>query len=321
MSIEKTACLFALSANQQLANDVAKQLDLKISPSSVAHFADGETLCEPIESVRGKNCYVIQSTCNPVNDNLMELLIFVDALKRASAKTITVVIPYFGYARQDRKNKPRQPITARLIADLLKTAGVDRVVSVDLHASQLQGFFSCLMDEITAIPLLSSHFKGRVGPDWTVVSPDHGGVNRARRVAELLNLPLAMIDKRRSRANFAEVMNIIGDVEGKHCLIVDDIIDTGGSSYAGAKALLAKGAKSVRFACTHGVFSTPSHERLIASGLFTEIVVTDSIPLKDEMKNSIVTVLSLAPMIAKTIEHIEDGKPLTVVYEMFMDKI
>lgn len=319
--IDKNALLFSLTANKQLTEDVAKILGIKVSSATVSHFADGEILCEPIESVREKNCYIIQSTCGPVTEHLFEILIFVDALKRASAHKITVVMPYYGYARQDRKSKPRQPITSRLVADLLKTAGVDRVVCVDLHASQIQGFFSCLVDEMSAIPLLASHFAKVVGEDWITVSPDHGGVNRARKVAERLNTPLAIIDKRRSKPNEAEVMNIVGDVAGKHCLMIDDMIDTAGSCSEGAKALLAKGAKSVRIACTHGIFSGPVSKRLLEGNLFQEIVTTDSIPLKEEMKNPKVTVLSLAPMLAKIIEHVEMGLPLTYVYDMFTNKI
>ncbi len=319
--IDKNALLFSLTANKQLTEDVAKILGIKVSSATVSHFADGEILCEPIESVREKNCYIIQSTCGPVTEHLFEILIFVDALKRASAHKITVVMPYYGYARQDRKSKPRQPITSRLVADLLKTAGVDRVVCVDLHAPQIQGFFSCLVDEMSAIPLLASHFAKVVSEDWITVSPDHGGVNRARKVAERLNTPLAIIDKRRSKPNEAEVMNIVGDVAGKHCLMIDDMIDTAGSCSEGAKALLAKGAKSVRIACTHGIFSGPASKRLLEGDLFQEIVTTDSIPLKEEMKSPKVTVLSLAPMLAKIIEHVEMGLPLTYVYDMFTNKI
>ena len=319
--IGNNALIFSLTANVQLAQDVANLLGTTVSPVSVSHFADGEIICEPINSVREKNCYNIQSTCAPVTEHLFELLIFVDAVKRSSAKSVTVVVPYYGYARQDRKSKPRQPITSRLVADLMKTAGVDRVVCVDLHASQIQGFFSCLVDEMTAIPLLASHFYDKVGPDWITVSPDHGGVNRARKVAERLNTPLAIIDKRRTKPNEAEVMNIVGDIVGKHCLMIDDMIDTAGSCTEGAKALLAKGAKSVRIACSHGVFSGPAAERLLGNDVFEEIVTTDSIPLKDAMKHDKVTVLSLAPMLAKIIEHVELGLPLTYVYDMFAQNI
>lgn len=316
-----SARIFSLSANKKLTEDVAKILGVDVSKSLISHFADGETLCEPVDSVREKNCFIIQSTCGPVNENLFEIFVFVDALKRASAKSITVIMPYYGYARQDRKAKPRQPITSRLVADLLKTAGVTRVVCVDLHASQIQGFFSCLVDEITAIPLLASYFIDDKKDDWITVSPDHGGVNRARKVAEKLNTPLAIIDKRRRRPNEAEVVNIVGDVENKHCLIVDDIIDTAGSCMEAAKMLLSKGAKDVRIAATHGIFSGKAKERLIDSGLFKEIVITDSIPLKKEMEDEKVKVLSLAPMLAKIIEHIELGMPLTIVYDMFVEKI
>ena len=315
---KKPARIFSLSANKQLAQDIADILGIeRVTPTNVFHFADGETLCESLESVRDRNCYIIQSTCRPVNENLMEVLIFVDALKRGSAKTITVVMPYYGYARQDRVNKPRQPISARLVADLLKAAGVDRVVCVDLHAPQIQGFFSCLVDEVTAIPLLASHFIDSVDTDWVTVSPDHGGVNRARKVAEILNTPIAIIDKRRKRPNEAEVMNIIGDIKDKHCLMIDDIIDTAGSCIEGAKALLKAGAKDVRIAVSHGIFSDPAPERL-KEGVFKEIVVTDSICLREGLEDCNIQVLSLAPMLAKIIQHIEEGEPLTIVYDMFM---
>lgn len=317
--IGNNARIFSLTANTKLTKDVADILGVEVSKVNVSHFSDGEILCEPLESVREKNCYIIQSTCGPVTEHLFEILIFVDALKRASAHKINVIMPYYGYARQDRKSKPRQPITSKLVADLLKAAGVDRVICVDLHASQIQGFFSCVVDELTAIPLLASHFENVVDKDWITVSPDHGGVNRARKVAERLNTPLAIIDKRRSRPNEAEVMNIIGDVKGKHCLMIDDMIDTAGSCSEGARALLAKGAIDVRIACSHGIFSGPAPERLLQSNLFKEIVTTDSIPLKDTMKDPRVSVLSLAPFLAKIIEHIELGLPVTFVYDMFLN--
>ncbi|MBE6142445.1 MAG: ribose-phosphate pyrophosphokinase [Erysipelotrichaceae bacterium] len=310
--------IYSLSANKELTNEVAKILGVKVSPCNVNHFADGEVLCEPIETVREKDVYIIQSTCNPVTENLMEILVFVDALKRASARKINVVIPYFGYARQDRKAKPRQPITSKLVANLLYTAGVHRVITVELHAAQIQGFFDCLVDELTAIPLLSKYFKNKVTKDTVIVSPDHGGVNRARRIAERLNLPIAIIDKRRVAANVAEVMNIIGDVNGKDCLMIDDMIDTAGSCSAGAKLLKAKGAKTVSIACTHGVFSGPAAERLL-DGTFDQIVCTDSIPLPEKMKHPKVKVLSLAPMIASVIDHIENGEAVSLVYDVYND--
>ena len=310
--------IYSLSANKELAKDVAKILGVDVSKCNVNHFADGEVLCEPIETVREKDVYIIQSTCCPVTENLMEILVFVDALKRASAGKINVVIPYFGYARQDRKAKPRQPITSKLVANLLYTAGVFRVITVELHAAQIQGFFDCLVDELTAIPLLASHFKKKVTPNTVVVSPDHGGVNRARRFAEKLNLPIAIIDKRRVAANVAEVMNIVGDVEGKDCLMVDDMIDTAGSCSAGAKLLKAKGAKTVSIACTHGVFSGPAADRLL-DGTFDEVVCTNSIPLPEKMKHEKVTVLSLAPMIASVIDHIENGEAVSLIYDVYND--
>ena len=316
--LKDTACLFSLSVNKKLSEDIAKLLGVELTPISISHFADGETLCEPQVSIRGKNCYIIQSTCKPVNENIMELLVCIDALKRASAKTITAVIPYYGYARQDRKAKPRQPITSKLVADLLKAAGVTRVVCVDLHTSQIQGYFDCVMDEVTAIPLLADHFAKKVKDgNWTVVSPDHGGVNRARNVAEILNTPLAIIDKRRKRPNEAEVMNIIGDVKDQNCLMIDDIIDTAGSASEGAKALLKAGAKSVQIAATHGILSNPAKERLLDSGLFNEVVITDSIERKDGIQDEKLSVLSLAPILSQIIEHIEKGIPLSTVYDIY----
>ena len=308
--------IFSLSANKKLAEDIANELDMKVSEAHVTHFADGEILCEPVESVREKDVYIVQSTYTPVTENLFEILVFVDACKRASSRKINVIIPYFGYARQDRKSKPRQPITSRLVADLLKTAGVDRVISVDLHAPQIQGFFSCLIDELTAIPLLATHYEKDNNSNLVVVSPDHGGVNRARRVAEKINAPLAIIDKRRTGPNVAEVMNIVGDVQGKDCLMVDDMIDTAGSARAGALALKANGAKSVKICCSHGLFSGPASERLL-DGVFDEIVCTDSIPLPERMKSDKVMVVSLAPMISKVIENIENGVPVSKVYNIY----
>ena len=308
--------IFSLSANKKLAEDIANELDMKVSEAHVTHFADGEILCEPVESVREKDVYIVQSTYTPVTANLFEILVFVDACKRASSRKINVIIPYFGYARQDRKSKPRQPITSRLVADLLKTAGVDRVISVDLHAPQIQGFFSCLIDELTAIPLLATHYEKDNNSNLVVVSPDHGGVNRARRVAERINAPLAIIDKRRTGPNVAEVMNIVGDVQGKDCLMVDDMIDTAGSARAGALALKANGAKSVKICCSHGLFSGPASERLL-DGVFDEIVCTDSIPLPERMKSDKVKVVSLAPMISKVIENIENGVPVSKVYNIY----
>lgn len=311
--------IFSLSANKNLANKVASALGMEVSEVSLRRFPSGEIIAEPIETVRDKDVYIIQSTCPPVNENLMELLIFVDSLKRSSAREINVIIPYFGYARQDRKAQPRQPITSRLVADLLKVAGVDRVVIVDLHAPQIQGFFSCLVDELTAIPLLGHTIQKDLGVDTSnmvTVSPDHGGVNRARRIAEKLNTPLAIIDKRRTNSGSPEVMNIIGDVKDKDCYIIDDMIDTAGSAVAAAAALKQAGAKTVKIAATHAVLSDPAFERLSHSD-FDQILVTDSIPLPSKFNSLNVKVVSLAPMLAAVIKRIQNGEPLSVVYEMY----
>lgn len=311
--------IFSLSANKDLANKVASALGMEVSEVSLRRFPSGEIIAEPIETVRDKDVYIIQSTCPPVNENLMELLIFVDSLKRSSAREINVIIPYFGYARQDRKAQPRQPITSRLVADLLKVAGVDRVVIVDLHAPQIQGFFSCLVDELTAIPLLGHTIQKDLDVDTSnmvTVSPDHGGVNRARRIAEKLNTPLAIIDKRRTKSGSPEVMNIIGDVKDKDCYIIDDMIDTAGSAVAAAAALKQAGAKTVKIAATHAVLSDPAFERLSHSD-FDQILVTDSIPLPSKFNSLNVKVVSLAPMLAAVIKRIQNGEPLSVVYEMY----
>lgn len=311
--------IFSLSANKDLANKVASALGMEVSEVSLRRFPSGEIIAEPIETVRDKDVYIIQSTCPPVNENLMELLIFVDSLKRSSAREINVIIPYFGYARQDRKAQPRQPITSRLVADLLKVAGVDRVVIVDLHAPQIQGFFSCLVDELTAIPLLGHTIQKDLGVDTSnmvTVSPDHGGVNRARRIAEKLNTPLAIIDKRRTNSGSPEVMNIIGDVKDKDCYIIDDMIDTAGSAVAAAAALKQACAKTVKIAATHAVLSDPAFERLSHSD-FDQILVTDSIPLPSKFNSLNVKVVSLAPMLAAVIKRIQNGEPLSVVYEMY----
>lgn len=311
--------IFSLSANKDLANKVASALGMEVSEVSLRRFPSGEIIAEPIETVRDKDVYIIQSTCPPVNENLMELLIFVDSLKRSSAREINVIIPYFGYSRQDRKAQPRQPITSRLVADLLKVAGVDRVVIVDLHAPQIQGFFSCLVDELTAIPLLGHTIQKDLGVETSnmvTVSPDHGGVNRARRIAEKLNTPLAIIDKRRTNSGSPEVMNIIGDVKDKDCYIIDDMIDTAGSAVAAAAALKQAGAKTVKIAATHAVLSDPAFERLSHSD-FDQILVTDSIPLPSKFNSLNVKVVSLAPMLAAVIKRIQNGEPLSVVYEMY----
>lgn len=308
--------VFALSASGELANDIAEKLGTKVGKSKVHHFADGEILVEIDESVRGKDVFIVQSTSNPVTENLMEILVLADALKRASAKEITAIIPYFGYARQDRKAKPRQPITSKLVADLLTVAGVTRVVTVDLHAAQIQGFFDIPVDEMQALPLISNYFKKKDMEDICVVSPDHGGATRARKLAVALDAPVVIIDKRRPKPNVAEIMGVLGDVSGKNCIMVDDMIDTGGTIVAGIEMLKEKGAKSVHVACTHPVFSGPAVERLQNSSA-DEVVVTDTIKLPEDKMFPKLKTVSVAGLLAKTIENIENCLPVSDVFEMF----
>ena len=308
--------VFALSASQDLAKNIAKNLGTELGKSRVHHFADGEILVEIDESVRGKDVYIVQSTSNPVTENLMEILVLTDALKRASAKEITAVIPYFGYARQDRKAKPRQPITSRLVADLLSVAGVDRVVTVDLHARQIQGFFDIPVDEMEALPLLYKYFVEKNIPDLCVVSPDHGGATRARKLSEALDCPIAIIDKRRPKPNVVEVMGIIGDVTGKNCILVDDMIDTAGTICAGANVLKEKGAKDVYIACTHGVLSGPAPQRLQDCAA-KEVVITDTIAIPEDKKFDKLVQVTVADLLAHTIENIENDLPVSDVFKQY----
>ena len=316
----ENAILFSLSANPSLASSIAKKLHVKLGERTIKKFPSGETIVEPVDTVRGKQVFIIQSTCPPVNENLMEVLIFVDALKRASAKEINLIVPYFGYARQDRKAKPRQPITAALVAHLLTTAGVNRVVTVNLHAAQIQGFFSCLVDDLTAVPLLGKSIAKERNGDFSnvvVVSPDHGGVNRARDLAEQWDTPIAIIDKRRNSNLEPEAMNIIGDVAGKDCFMIDDMIDTARSACIGANALKKAGAKSVSIMTVHPVFSDPAYE-LLKDGPFDQIVVTNSIPLDERFNNlSTIKVISLASMLAECIDRITRNAPLSAVYDAY----
>lgn len=317
--LSDNAVLFSLSANEELASSIAKILGVRLGERHLHRFPSGEIIVEPIDTVRGKKVFILQSTCPPVNENLMEVLIFIDALRRSSAKEINLVCPYFGYARQDRKSKPRQPITSALVAHLLATAGLDRIVTVNLHAAQIQGFFSCLADDLTAVPLLAKAIQDDIKDykDVVVVSPDHGGVNRARKLAEIINVPLAIIDKRRGNNLEPEAMNIIGEVRGKKCIMVDDIIDTGKSAVIGANALLDAGAVSVMMAAVHPVFSDPCFS-LLEHGPFDEIIVTDSIPLDERFKKlSTVKVVSLANLLAECIERIDKDEPLSAVFAAY----
>lgn len=313
--------VFSLTANKGLAEEIVEKLGLDLGKCEVHHFADGEILVNSLHSVRGKNVYIVQSTCAPVTERLMEILVFADSLRRASANEINVVIPYFGYARQDRKAKAREPITARLVADLLLTAGVHRVITCDLHASQIQGFFSCPVDDLSCMPLLGMYFRKKFpnAEDIVVVSPDHGGAVRARKFATAIHAPnIAIIDKRRPRPNVAEVMNIIGDVKGKIAIMIDDMIDTGGTIIAGAKALKANGAKEVYAACTHGVFSKDAINRINNESPFEEVVVTNTIERDyDSYENNKIHSITVANLLAKVIEHIEKGLAVSTVYDVY----
>jgi ribose-phosphate pyrophosphokinase len=306
--------IFAGNANPHLAQEICQALDMEVGRAMVTHFSDGEIYLQIKENVRGADVFIIQPTCTPVDRNLMELLLMIDALKRASAERITAVLPYYGYARQDRKDKPRVPISARLVAGLLETAGADRVLALDLHAAQIQGFFRVPVDHLFASPVMIEYFKGLGTPDVTVVSPDAGGVERARAFAKRLSSPLAIIDKRREEANVAEVMNVVGEVKGRHCLLVDDLIDTAGTLVKGAEALLAKGAASVSAFATHAVLSGPAVSRIEASSL-KEVVFTNSIPLsKEARKCNKIKSLSVARLLAEAIRSIHEETSVSVLF-------
>lgn len=300
--------VFSCNANPRLALSICQELGCQLGQATVRQFADGETHLQVLENVRGADVFVVQPTCSPVDKNLMELLLMIDALKRASAQRITAVLPYYGYARQDRKDRPRMPISAKLVASLIETSGADRVLALDLHAAQIQGFFEIPVDHMFATPVFIDYFKTMGSDNLVVVSPDAGGVERARAFAKRLDARLAIIDKRRTEVNVAEVMNVVGDVQDQHCLMVDDLIDTAGTLVKGAEALLNHGAASVRAVATHAVFSGPAIER-IQNSVLTEVMVTDSIPLRDEARECPrIKILSVAGLLARAIESIhEDG--------------
>ena len=275
--------VFTGNSNPELARNICAQLYQNLGNSTVSQFADGECSISVFEPVRGKDVFIVQSTCGPVNDNLMELLIMIDACKRASAGRITAVMPYFGYARQDRKARPRDPITAKLVADILTSAGANRGMTMDLHAAQIQGFFEIPVDHLYGAPLLAKYYKNKMDENWVVVSPDMGSVGRARNFASRVDASIAIVDKRRPKANTVEIMNIIGDVKGKTCLMVDDMIDTAGTICQGAEALVKNGAKEVYACCTHGVFSGPAMDRITASPI-KELLVLDTIDMPESVK-------------------------------------
>jgi ribose-phosphate pyrophosphokinase len=307
--------LFTGNANPALAQEMAKSLGVELGKATVGRFSDGEVTVELHQNVRARDVFVVQSTCAPTNENLMELLIMVDALKRASARRITAVIPYFGYARQDRRPRSmRVPISAKVVANLLETVGVERVLTMDLHADQIQGFFDIPVDNIYASPVLLSDLKSKAYPDLVVVSPDVGGVVRARALAKQLGSDLAIIDKRRPRANVSEVMHVIGEIEGRNCVIMDDMIDTAGTLVKAAEVLKERGAKRVFAYCTHPILSGPAVDR-IASSQLDEVVITNTIPLSDAAKAcKKIRQLSVAFLFAETIRRISDGESVTSLF-------
>lgn len=306
--------LFSGNAHRKLAEAICKELNVPCGNCEVGKFSDGEIFVNIAETVRGCDVFIIQPTSSPVNDNLMEALILIDALKRASAGRINAVIPYYGYARQDRKTKAREPITAKLVANLLTEAGTDRVISMDLHAGQIQGYFDIPVDHLSGIPILADYFKDLIDEDTVVVSPDIGGVVRARNFASILDLPIAIIEKRRPKANVSEVMNVIGDIKDKNVILVDDIVDTAGTITKAAEVLKNIGAKHVYACATHAVLSGPAIER-IDNSVIEKFVVTDTIPLTDEKKIDKIEVVSVAPIFAEAIRRIHLNESVSILFD------
>ena len=310
----RNLCLLTGNANPDLAKKISEHINVRLCDALVSKFNNGETQVMISESIRGKDIFIIQPTSQPVNDNLMELLIMADACKRASAHSITAIVPYYAYARQDRKTRGREPISAKLVANLMAAAGMTRVITVDLHAGQIQGFFDIPVDHLAAAPVIASYFNQQnYEHEVVVVSPDLGGVTRARKLADYLNKSIAIIEKRRPRPGEAEVMSIIGDVDGKTAIMIDDIVDTAGSLCEGAKALQRLGAKKVIAACSHAVLSDPAIERINNSNI-EELVITDTIPLPKNKKSDKITVLSMAPSIGDVILHIQARRSVSQLF-------
>lgn len=310
--------VFACNSNKELAESIAEKLGLKLGDAEVEKFSDGEISVKINETIRGADVFIIQSTSYPVNDNLMELLIMIDAMKRASAARITAVMPYYGYARQDRKARARDPISAKLVANILTSAGADRVLTMDLHCAQIQGFFDIPVDNLVGSPLLTQFYINKYGEelerDFVAVSPDLGSVTRVRKFAEKLNIPIAIIDKRRPKANVSEIMNIIGDIEGKKVILVDDMIDTAGTITNAANALKERGAVEVDACCTHGVLSGPALERINNSAI-TELLVLDTIELPEDKKIDKITMVSVADIFADAINCIHKGISISQLFD------
>ncbi|MCP3026560.1 ribose-phosphate diphosphokinase [Halobacillus sp. A5] len=306
--------VFSLNSNRELAEEIVENMGIELGKCSVNQFSDGELQINIEESVRGCDVFVIQSTSDSVNDHIMELLIMIDALKRASAASINVVIPYYGYARQDRKARSREPITAKLVADLIEQAGASRVMSIDIHAPQVQGFFNIPVDLLLSMPILTKYFLEKNLEDVVVVSPDHGSVKRARQMADRLKTQIAIIDKREPRRDFPGETNIVGDIEGKTAILMDDIVDTGTRITSGTKALLERGAKEVYACSTHPVLSGPAVERIKASSV-KELIVTNSIPLTEEKQMDKLTQLTIAPLISEAIKRVHNEEPVSPLFD------
>ncbi|WP_088051767.1 ribose-phosphate diphosphokinase [Virgibacillus dakarensis] len=306
--------VFSLNSNRQLAEEIANHIGTTLGKCTVSAFSDGEIQINIEESIRGCDVYIVQSTSSPVNTHIMELLIMIDAVKRASAKSINIVMPYYGYARQDRKARAREPITAKLVANLFETAGADRMITIDLHAPQIQGFFDMPIDHLQGVPILSSYFEEKNLEDIVIVSPDHGGVTRARKMADRLKAPIGIIDKRRPRPNVAEVMNIVGNIEGKTAILIDDIIDTAGTITLAANALIENGAKEVYACCTHPVLSGPAIERIDDSKI-KELVITNTIPLPKEKRIAKIKELSVAPLMSEAIIRVHERQSVSILFD------
>lgn len=309
--------LFSLGSNDNIAREISEYTNIPLAECVVNKFADGEINVNIEETVRGHHVFIVQSTNKPVNDNYMTLLIMIDALKRASAKSINVIMPYYGYSRQDRKARSRQPISAKLMADLIQTAGASRVITMDLHASQIQGFFNIPIDNMLAFPTIADYFEKKNFTNSVVVSPDHGGATRARKLAKALGVPMAIIDKRRPKPNVAEVMAIIGEVKGKTCIIIDDMIDTAGTLTVAAKALKESGATEVYASCTHAIFSGPAIDR-INNSVLSEVIVTNTIQLPDDRTSNKVVQLSVSEIFGQAVLNIIYDRPLSGLFKREM---